>query len=116
MESRNSSATYPFNLLDLAWAPPNLPLFPGAPAPTDAPVAVSAPAAGAPPWLRPLHQLQEAALSLNPYEPSSSGNAAASPWTSDWSATPRIPAAAPPYADRAVPNSYLSATADTGEL
>jgi len=109
MGPRGSSSIDPSNLLDLvraaAWDPPNLPLFPGlAPAPTGAPVAVSAPAAGAPPWLRPLNEIQQAALSRDPSDPASSGDTAASPWTSGLSAMPRIPAAAPPYADRAVSN------------
>ncbi len=120
MGQRDPSAIYPFNLLDLAataWAAPNLPLFPGALGPTSAPVSVSAPAAGAPPWLRPLHEIQQGALSLNPSDPASSGDTAASPWTSsDWSATPRIPAAAPSYADRNAANPYLGSAADAGEL
>jgi hypothetical protein len=121
MGPRGSSSIYPSNLLDLvratAWAPPNLPLFPGlAPAPTGAPVEVSAPAAGASPWLRPLHEIQQAALSLNPSDRASSGDTAASPWTADWSATPRIPAAAPPYADRDASNPYHGSAADAGEL
>src|SRR4051812_3076472 len=102
MGPRDPSANYPFNLLDLAataWAPPNLPLFPGALAPMGPPVAVSSPAAGAPPWLQPLHEIQQASLSPNPPDPASSGDTAASPWASGWSATPRIPAAASPYAD-----------------
>ena len=121
MGPRGSSSIDPSNLLDLvraaAWDPPNLPLFPGlAPAPTGAPVAVSAPAAGAPPWLRPLNEIQQAALSRDPSDPASSGDTAASPWTSGLSAMPRIPAAALPYADRAASNPYLSSADGAGEL
>ncbi len=120
MAPRDSSSIYPSNLLDLvraaAWAPPNLPLFPGAPAPMGAPLAVSAPAAGAPPWLRPLHELQHAVLSPNPPDPASSGDTAGSSWALGWSATPRTPAAAPPYADRAASSPYLGSAAGAGEL
>jgi len=120
MGPRDPSTNHPFNLLDLAataWAPPNLPLFPGAPAPTGAPVAVSAPAADAPPWLRPLHELQQTALSRNPFDTASSGETPASRWTSsDWVATPRIPAAAPPYVARAASNPYVGSAAAAGEL
>jgi len=121
MGPRGPSDIYPFNLLDqvraTAWDPPNLLLFPGlAPAARGAPVAVSAPAAGAPPWLRPLHEIQQAALFQNPSDTASSGDTAASPWASGWSTTQRIPAAAPPYADRAGSNPYLGAAADAGEL
>ena len=119
MGPRDSLANYPFNLLDMAataWAPPNLPLFPGAPATTGVP-AVSAPAAGAPPWLRPLHEIQQAAFSGYPSDSAPSGDTAASPWASSgWSATPTIPAGAPPYAARAASNPYLGSAAGAGEL
>jgi hypothetical protein len=101
MGPRDPSPIYPFTLRDLAaaaWAPPNLPLFPGAPAPAGAQVAFSALAVGTPPWLRPPHVIQQSALSLNPSDPASSGDTAANPWTSGWSATPHISAVAPPGA------------------
>jgi len=119
MGPRDPRDIYPFNLLDLAataWAAPNLPLFPGAPTPTSAPVAVSAPAAGALPWLRPLHEIQQAALARSPSDPASSGDTAAGPWTSALSAGPRIPAAAPPYADRTASNPYLGSAVGAAEL
>lgn len=116
MGPRESSGIYPPNLLDLvraaAWFPPNLPLLPGA----GAQLTIPAVAAGAPPWLQPLPEIQQAALFRNPSDPASSGETAASPWTSDWSATPRIPAAAPPYADRTVSNPYFGSVAGAGEL
>ena len=119
MGPRNPSAIYPFNLRDLAdtaWAPPNLPLFPGAPAPAGVPAAFSAPTAGTPPWLRLPHEIQQAALSLNPTGPAASGDTAANPWTSEWSATPPISAVAPPYAASATSNTYSDSAASAGEL
>lgn len=119
MGPRGPSDIYPFNLPDLAataWAPPNLPLFPGAPAPRGAPPAVSAPAAGAPPWLQPLHELQQAALSPNPSDPASSGGTAASPWTPDWSAAPGASAAARPSPGAAASNPFIGPSGDAGVL
>jgi hypothetical protein len=120
MGPRDPSPINPYSLLDLvkaaAWAPPNLPLFPGAPAP-GAPPAVSAPAAGAPPWLRPPHEIQRIAGTLSPNSPAppSPDDIAASPWTSNWSRAPGAPAAAGPYAGAAASNPYLGFSADADQ-
>ena len=60
--------------------------------------------------------MQQAALSRNPSDPASSGDAAASPWRSAWSATSRIAAAAPPYDDGTASNPYVGSAAGAGEL
>lgn len=109
---------YLSNLLDLAraaaWAPPNLPLFnPPAPAPTDAPMAASAPADGAPPWLQPPHDIQRVAGTRSPSlpDPASPADIAASPWTSNGSSAPGAPAAAGPYTGAVASNLYLASSA-----
>ena len=116
MGPRDPSGIYPFNVLDLvraaAWAPPNLPLFPGAPAPT----AVSTPEAGAPPWLRPLHEIQQAALSRNLSDPAFPDDTAASQGTSNGSGAPAARAAASPYTGAAAANPYLGPSAGDDAL
>jgi hypothetical protein len=123
MGPRDPSGIYPFNLLDLvraaAWDAPNLPLFkPLAPASTEAPVAASAPAVGAGPWLQPLHELQRVAgtPSPNPSDPASPDEIAASLWTSNGSSAPGAPAAAGPYTGAAAASPYLGSSADADAL